>query len=133
MNRTEVVRRPATTTSFPVFPLRRRYIQCNYTLEGIESGNPVELVPLPDVPDVPDDDTLEHITDDVELSSEVYDFVVPYATVIDGHNIAVDPKSGDLTVTVVPPELQLWELLPNMKRVLVKLKGFKAPGKADGC
>ena len=77
LNRTEVVRRPATTTSYPTYPLRRRYTPCNYTLEGIESGNPVDLVPITPVPDVPDDDILEHVTQDVEVSTEVHDFVVP--------------------------------------------------------
>jgi hypothetical protein len=55
-HRTEVARHPPMLESEPIFPLRKRYIKCNYDLEGLEDCKHGRSPPVPvdeHIPDAP--------------------------------------------------------------------------------
>ena len=74
LNRTEVVRRKANCVLL-IFPLKKRYNQANYSLEGVD-GSAIDP-PGGGYDDVPDDDERTTVTDDVVYDTQIYDYVLP--------------------------------------------------------
>lgn len=110
LHRTGVVRDPLALDDLPVFPLLRKYMQCNYTLEGLERklspDDPTELGSCQDL-FPPKDDNYEGKSEPHALEMPAFKYT------IDGKRIPIDPSRKWLrrTTNWVPHEVptEMWQ------------------------
>ena len=114
LNRTEVCRRKPNCV-LPIFPLKRRFNEANYSLDG--AGGSAVDVPSGGYDDIHAPATPgEAATEDVEFDPLVYDYIIPKAKDVDALRVTAGPDQGGIQISRIPPAKFLWDSLQGLPK-----------------
>lgn len=123
LHRSEVLRRPTTTQSKPIFPLRRKFVASNYTMKGLESKG----IDLPEgqvdkdlivdeclvPPNAPDD---EDPSVQMYLQNDLFTYDECHKVLADGRIVEIDPVTGKWSRRPAGISKELWTRLPHLRK-----------------
>ena len=117
-----MVRRPATATR-PLFPLRRKYCQANFTIEGLErkiAGDETGHMDRFDVePPYLEQTELNKVSDLVEFNEEGFGYEDLDKVISNGHIVQIDPLTGKWRRRPAGVSKDLWDRYPSIRARLI--------------
>ena len=124
LHRTEVLRRPSGVAA-PIFPLRKKYMASNYTLDGVErkgmdSGSsnfdPDTVMDSKLVPDNAPSE--EQQAEPIMVNPDLFSYEETHKVLKDGRIVQRDPVTGKWSKRPAGIAKDIWERLPHLRHHL---------------